>query len=264
VPFAVYAYSEAFLKPISTCANNPNISYLQQCQKHVPSSYAFCVKGIEGIMDKCVAYTTKSDDDDVMQLFFNNLAQTAKYIYNKFGANAASMIFNKEDGIACENSTHCHMCGDELNKLPTGYKAHKTPPKIQPEKKVRNRCHVTGKFRGAAHSICNLNYKLPKFYPVIMHNLSGYNAHLLVKKLNTISDNISCIPNTDEKCISFRCHVKVGEYTNDDDKVHPIKRELGFIDSLNLYLAVWMRYCRMLKSIPMSINSTQVSSYNCC
>jgi len=49
--------------------------------------------------------------------------------------------------------------------------------------KVRDHCHLSGKFRGAAHNKCNLNYKLPKFYPVVFHNLSGYDSHLFIKKL---------------------------------------------------------------------------------
>ena len=36
--------------------------------------------------------------------------------------------------------------------------------------KVRDHCHYTGKFRGAAHSICNLNYKVPQEIPVKIHN----------------------------------------------------------------------------------------------
>ena len=38
------------------------------------------------------------------------------------------------------------------------------------KKKVRDRCHQTGKFRGAAHSECNLRYKVPKEIPIVFHN----------------------------------------------------------------------------------------------
>ena len=41
-------------------------------------------------------------------------------------------------------------------------------------KKVRDHCHYTGKFRGAAHSICNLRYKVPQEIPVKIHNGSKY------------------------------------------------------------------------------------------
>ena len=41
--------------------------------------------------------------------------------------------------------------------------------------KVCDRCHYTGKYRGAAHSICNLHYKTIKKIPVVFHNGSKYN-----------------------------------------------------------------------------------------
>ena len=36
--------------------------------------------------------------------------------------------------------------------------------------KVRDHCHYTGKYRGAAHNICNLRYKIPKEIPIVFHN----------------------------------------------------------------------------------------------
>ena len=49
--------------------------------------------------------------------------------------------------------------------------------------KVRDHCHYTGKYRGAAHSNCNLNYKIPKEIPVIFHNGSTYDYHFIIKQL---------------------------------------------------------------------------------
>ena len=50
-------------------------------------------------------------------------------------------------------------------------------------KKVRDHCHFTGKYRGAAHSICNLRYKVPHEIPVQFYNGSGYDIHLIIKGL---------------------------------------------------------------------------------
>ena len=49
-------------------------------------------------------------------------------------------------------------------------------------KKVKDHCYYTGKYRGAAHSKCNLNYKVPKDIPIIIHNAS-YDTHFIINQL---------------------------------------------------------------------------------
>ena len=49
-------------------------------------------------------------------------------------------------------------------------------------KKVRDHCHRTGNYRGAAHNACNINYFSNRYLPVVFHNLRGYDSHLIIKK----------------------------------------------------------------------------------
>ena len=54
---------------------------------------------------------------------------------------------------------------------------------IKARKKMRDHCHYTGKFRGAAHSACNLRYKISKEIPIVFHNGSTYDYHFVIKKI---------------------------------------------------------------------------------
>ena len=71
------------------------------------------------------------------------------------------------------------------------------------EEKVRDHCHVTGKFRGAAHWNCNINFQLTKKVPVIFHNLRGYDSHLIFNELDKFDVKINVIPNGLEKYMAF-------------------------------------------------------------
>ena len=71
------------------------------------------------------------------------------------------------------------------------------------EEKVRDHCHVTGKFRGAAHWNCNINFQLTKKVPVKLHNLKGYDSHLIFNELDKLDVKINVIPNGLEKYMTF-------------------------------------------------------------
>ena len=51
------------------------------------------------------------------------------------------------------------------------------------DEKVRDHCHISGKYRGAAYRVYNINLKISKKVPVIFHNLKGYDSHLIFKEL---------------------------------------------------------------------------------
>ena len=71
------------------------------------------------------------------------------------------------------------------------------------EEKVRDHCHVTGTFRGAAHLNCNINFQWTKKFPVIFHNLRGYDSHLIVNELDKFDVKTDVIPNGLEKYGNF-------------------------------------------------------------
>ena len=71
------------------------------------------------------------------------------------------------------------------------------------DEKVRDHCHITGKFRGAAHRSCNINLQLTKKVPVIFQNLRGHDSHLIFCRLNKFDIKISVMPNELEEYMAF-------------------------------------------------------------
>ena len=217
VPFIINADFESLLKPISRCDPNPNISSTTKYQKHEPISFSYYIKCFEDSV--CDLEPRTYTGEDAIEKFIEWLEEDVKYI-SKIGTN--KMIFGEKEAIDFNNATHCWICKGELG----------------PDK-VRDHCHFTGRYRGAAHNQCNLRYRKPTFTPVVIHNLTNYDAHLFVKHLGYSEGDISCIANNDEKYISFSKKITVGTYkkdviTNDGDIYSvdkPISHTIRFIDS---------------------------------
>ena len=142
------------------------------------------------------------------------IAEVTKSIYNDFYCRPKPLRLTSEEQKLFEQAKTCHICSCEL--------------KID---KVRDHCHFTGKYRGAAHNKCNLMCKKPRVLPVIFHNLQGYDAHLFIKQLAKLEGKLDCIPSTEEKYISFSKTIKVGEYKHISGKNLPINFEIKFLDS---------------------------------
>ena len=111
------------------------------------------------------------------------------------------LIMTNEDEEIYNNSQICWICKEKLNT-----------------DKVRDHCHVTGKFRGAAHKKCNLKLRIPRKLPIIFHNLQGYDDHVIFKELNNFDVDISVIPKGIDKYMSII-----------------VNRHITFIDSLQFH-----------------------------
>ena len=93
--------------------------------------------------------------------------------------------------------------------------------------KVRDHCHYTGKYRRAAHSICNLRYKTPKEISVVFHNGSTYDYHFISNELpKEFEGQYVCLGENAEKFITFSVPIK-----KELDNVKKITYKLEFIDS---------------------------------
>ena len=87
--------------------------------------------------------------------------------------------------------------------------------------KVKDHCHYTGKFRGAAHNICNLRYKTP------FHNGSTYDYDFIIKQLAKEFDGrFECLAENTEKYITFSVPIK-----KELDNGKTVTYKQNFIDS---------------------------------
>ena len=112
----------------------------------------------------------------------------------------------------------CYICKKQFD---TGDKKHY---------KVKDHCHYTGKYRGAAHNICNLRYKKPKEIPIVFHNGSTYEYHFIIKELvNEFEGNFECLGENTEKYITFSAPLK--KEIKNKNKTLEITYKIKFIDS---------------------------------
>ena len=113
---------------------------------------------------------SKKIGQDIAKKFVEDLEKCVKDICDKYYKNPKKMIMTMEDDLNYKNAKVCHICEEEFSDK------DKTA-----EAKVRDHCHVSGKFGVAAHNSCNLKFKKPKMIPVTFHNLSNMMLTCLLK-----------------------------------------------------------------------------------
>ena len=161
--------------------------YTKLYQKHIPNSIGVKLVWIDNNFTLPTKIFTGSNR---IKEFIEWIFKQHKYcnqIINKHFNKKLKMTIENEDDY--QNSKDFWICNQKINK---------------DKDKVRDHCHITGKYRGAAHSQCNLKLKIAKKIPIIFHNLEGYDEHIIFKELNNFDNiDIQVIPKTSEKYVSI-------------------------------------------------------------
>ena len=149
VPFIIYADLEHLLEKMNTCHNNPGKSSASKINKNTPSGYL--------LFTHCSFDTTKNKLDyyrgkNCMKNFCLGLKEHAAKLINYEKKEMMPLI--KEEKKIHREQKACSICnkGFSTDDNNNNKKYHK----------VRDHCHYTGKYRGAAHNICSLRYKTLK------------------------------------------------------------------------------------------------------
>ena len=148
-----------------------------------------------------------------MKKFCKDLREHSTKIINYEKKKLISLT--TEEKIHYNKQKVCYICKKEFDN----YKK---------QQEVRDHCHYTGKYRDAAHNICNLRYKIPKEIPLVFHNGSTYDYHFIIKELvKEFEGNFECLGEKTEKYITFSVPIK----KKIDNKDLEITYKIKFIDS---------------------------------
>ena len=241
MPFTIYTNLECLLEKMSTCINNPNESSTTKINKHTPSGYSiFTHCSFDQTKNKLNYYRGK----DCMKKFSEDLRIHASKIINY--EKKKMMPLTTEEKIYHNKQKICYIYKKGLD---ISNKIHH---------KVRDHCHYTGKYRVAAHNICNLRYKVPKEIPIVFHNGSTYDYHFIIKELvKEFEGNFECLGENTEKYITFSVPIKKKIEKKDLEITYKIK----FIDS---YRFMSSSLSKLVDNLSEGIHNNKFLDCNSC
>ena len=180
-PFIVYADCESTLLP-TTHKNKINKHKINSCCCYFVCTFDSTRNELFSFVgDNCLKEMT----DKLFDIADNCIAEMK--INNR-------MVMTSADEQQFENASCCLLCNEPFDDQDKALC------------KVRDHDHFTGKYRGAAHCKCNINFFSNRYLPIVFHNLRGYDSHLIIKEMYQLypDKDLNIIPNSYEKLMSFK------------------------------------------------------------
>ena len=178
VPFVIYADFESLTEKISTCKPSDEKSYTEKYQRHTSCSFGYkvvCHYDKKYSKDTVIYRGRDSTSENAVSKFLQCMLLEVEDCQKVTRENFNKPLrMTKKDEKEFKKATHCHICDIK-------YKEDSV--------KVRDHCHITGKYRGSAHDYCNLTLQISAEkikIPVIFHNLKGYDSHLIMQEIGQV------------------------------------------------------------------------------
>ncbi|XP_053201453.1 uncharacterized protein LOC128386445 [Panonychus citri] len=176
-PVSIYADFETL--------NVKNESEPDEVSDLVPCSYGLVVVDWNGVIICSDFYL----GDDAGKKFLEKIISLEPFIRDHIVQNIKPLSLTYDEEKQFKEATTCHICSKPLGS----------------DIRVRDHDHLTGKFRGAAHQPCNLEYQVPTQIPVVFHNLKNFDGHIIIKALDSsmFKEKPQIIAHSTEKFIGF-------------------------------------------------------------
>ena len=265
VPFVIYADFETINKKKYQCDycsklfhneifkcncsdNNDKINKTKKYQELIPCGFSFYVHSVIPEINFPVELYR---GPDAAKVFCEKIQECTREIYKIIKTWNKKIEMTEKGKEEFNLATECYICKKEMNN----------------DDKVRDHCHLTGKYRGPAHNNCNLNLKEKvNFVPIFFHNLAGFDCHLFIRELSESDGNIECLAKNKEGYISFTKRVKVDEYAvkdktlrgrsqNGNFKYNPVYFNLRFLDSFKFMASSLDSLSKNLNDFPICRNN---------
>ena len=211
LPFVIYADFEAITKKVQGCDQSEEMkkdkdrrSYTEAFQTHEDCGYGY--KVVCCYDDKYSKQTRIYRGENAVYKFMEKMLEEVEYCKTVIKKHFNKpLVMTEVDEQNFKTMDGCHICGEKYTDK---------------DVRVRDHCHITGKFRGSAHQECNLKLRIKPEnlkIPVIFHNLRGYDSHFIMQQIGEIANkhgytnkkgekqdlNINAIPNNMEKYMAF-------------------------------------------------------------
>ena len=169
-PVVIYADFESLVQPNESNPMNGHKSHLYE--HHIPCTVGYKIKSDFPALDESYQVIHGPDcvTDFIRRILAFEKKATTYYLDDK------RMIMTHQDNEDFARATICRFCHQPFN-------VDESKVNNQSEKKVRDHDHLTGMYRGAAHSSCNLKHRKTLKIPIFFHNFRGYDGHLISAQL---------------------------------------------------------------------------------